>query len=434
MVKLGTGRRRVAVSAVLALSLALGVTSPTVADDKSDLKDKKREVNGQIEDAQESFDESSEAYAAAAKKLQRAQAALDEAQSTLDRTRADLAEAQAKDAEMQRKLEETQAKLEAAEKRLAESEAELERAELGIQQFTIDTLQQGDPSLRAISGLLRGESTATFSERMSMNESIADAQSAELQRLDARKVMLQIDRDEVEQLRDQVKKQREAAAANLERMKKLEAEAEKQAAAVAGLVEKREAASAQAAAIKRADAAKLAALESERARVESRLKAIAERELREARERARRNGGGKSSGGGSSDSGSSRLMYPVSGPITSRYGMRVHPVTGVYKLHDGTDFGVGCGTPIRAAASGTIIEQYYNAGYGNRVIINHGVMNGKSVMTTYNHLSAFRRSSGVHVNRGDVIGYVGSTGYSTGCHLHFMVLVNGSTTNPMNWL
>ena len=114
--------------------------------------------------------------------------------------------------------------------------------------------------------------------------------------------------------------------------------------------------------------------------------------------------------------------------------MRRHPITGVYKLHDGTDFGVGCGTPIRAAASGTIIQQYYNGAYGNRVIINHGVMRGSSVITTYNHLSAYARGVGQYVNRGDVIGYVGTTGYSTGCHLHFMVLQNGQTVNPMGWL
>jgi murein DD-endopeptidase MepM/ murein hydrolase activator NlpD len=437
MVKLATGRRRTAVSAALVLALGLGVMSPSVADDKSDLKERKREVTGKIEDAQESYDESSKAYAAAAKKLAAAQAVLDKAQKRLDTTRAQLAEAQRRDAEMQRKLEQTQAKLEAAEKRLKRSEKELAKAEVGIQQFAIETLQQGDPSLRAVSGLLQGKSTSEFSEQMSINSSIADAQAAELQRLDARKVMLQIERDAVEKLRDQVKAQREEAAANLVRMRELEADAEVQATKVAGLVADREVARKAAAKIKSADAAKLAALESERSRVQARLRAIVARELAEARRRARANKGSNGDGGGgrdSSDSGSSRLMHPVSGPITSRYGMRLHPVTGVYKLHDGTDFGVGCGTPIRAAASGTIIEQYYNAGYGNRVIINHGVMRGKSVITTYNHLSGYRRSTGARVDRGDVIGYVGSTGYSTGCHLHFMVLVNGSTTNPMNWL
>jgi murein DD-endopeptidase MepM/ murein hydrolase activator NlpD len=81
-----------------------------------------------------------------------------------------------------------------------------------------------------------------------------------------------------------------------------------------------------------------------------------------------------------------------------------------------------------------ILEQYYNGGYGNRVILNNGLMRGHSIVTTYNHLSSYAKSVGDKVNRGDVVGYVGSTGYSTGCHLHFMVLVDGHTTDPMGWL
>src|SRR5690606_21869800 len=145
-------------------------------------------------------------------------------------------------------------------------------------------------------------------------------------------------------------------------------------------------------------------------------------------------GGGKDNGGGTTGDSGAALSRPVSGPITSPYGMRRHPITGVYKLHDGTDFGVGCGTPIRAAAAGTVVAQYYNGGYGNRVILNNGVKRGVSVITTYNHLSRYAVGTGTKVKRGQVIGYVGSTGYSTGCHLHFMVLVNGKTTNPMHWL
>ena len=142
----------------------------------------------------------------------------------------------------------------------------------------------------------------------------------------------------------------------------------------------------------------------------------------------------KSGGAGAGGDGGGTLSRPVGGPVTSPYGMRRHPITGVYKLHDGTDFSAGCGTPIRAAAAGTIIEQYYNGGYGNRVIINNGIKRGASVVTTYNHLSRYAKGRGAHVSRGEVIGYVGSTGYSTGCHLHFMVIANGRTTNPMGWL
>jgi murein DD-endopeptidase MepM/ murein hydrolase activator NlpD len=114
--------------------------------------------------------------------------------------------------------------------------------------------------------------------------------------------------------------------------------------------------------------------------------------------------------------------------------MRVHPITGAYKLHDGTDFGSSCGTPIRAAADGTVLETSYAGGYGNQVVIEHGNIDGDYVATSYNHLSGFAVGSGENVDRGEVIGYVGTTGMSTGCHLHFMVYLDGSTTNPMNFL
>jgi murein DD-endopeptidase MepM/ murein hydrolase activator NlpD len=120
--------------------------------------------------------------------------------------------------------------------------------------------------------------------------------------------------------------------------------------------------------------------------------------------------------------------------ITSPYGMRMHPILHVYKLHDGTDFHAPCGTPVYAAADGTVLEEYYNTGYGNRVILNHGYVRGVSLMTSYNHLTSFVARTGEHVSRGQLIAYSGTTGYSTACHLHFMVYVNGNTVDPMTWL
>ncbi|WBQ03743.1 M23 family metallopeptidase [Kribbella sp. CA-293567] len=133
-------------------------------------------------------------------------------------------------------------------------------------------------------------------------------------------------------------------------------------------------------------------------------------------------------------SNSSGLSYPIKTYITSPFGMRFHPVLHYWKLHDGTDFGAGCGTPIRAAAGGRVTDKYYNGGYGNRLFVSHGVIDGSSVTTVYNHLSKYNVSSGQRVRKGQVIGYVGTTGYSTGCHLHFMVYQDGRVVNPMKWL
>ncbi|MEE0776676.1 MAG: peptidoglycan DD-metalloendopeptidase family protein [Bacillota bacterium] len=113
----------------------------------------------------------------------------------------------------------------------------------------------------------------------------------------------------------------------------------------------------------------------------------------------------------------------------SKFGMRVHPVTGVYKLHTGVDIPASTGTPIRAAEAGKVITASYKGAYGNCVIIDHG--NGYS--TLYGHQSSIGVSVGETVARGQTIGYVGSTGYSTGPHLHFEVRVNGTPQDPLKY-
>ncbi len=405
---------------LLALTVA-ALASPVAADKKDDLQRQKRGVNGQLGDAKKSFDESSKKFARAVGALRTAQRQLDAAEKHLGSTRGQLATAEARDAQMQAELVKTEAELDLAIDRLAEGKKELRESEIRVQQFTVEMLQEGDRGLQAFGDLLRGESPTRFSERMSLSDSVGDAQLATMQRLAASKVILKLNREKVQKLRDEVAAARRAAAENLVRKQQLEADAEDQAQEVDRLVGERAKARNSAAAIKREDEEQLRQLERERASLNARLAALARKD---------RKSGGAGAGG---DSGGT-LSRPVGGVVTSPYGMRRHPITGVYKLHDGTDFRAGCGTPIRAAAAGTIIEQYYNGGYGNRVIVNNGIKRGQSVVTTYNHLSRYAKSRGARVARGEVIGYVGSTGYSTGCHLHFMVIANGHTTNPMGWL
>ena len=126
------------------------------------------------------------------------------------------------------------------------------------------------------------------------------------------------------------------------------------------------------------------------------------------------------------------LSPPTAVPyITSSYGNRYHPIYHVWRLHAGTDFRAYCGTPILAAADGTVEWAKYKSGYGNQVMLYNGVVSGKVLYTSYNHFSGFAVSAGQSVSRGQVIGYSGTTGDSTACHLHFEVYVNGSTVDPM---
>ena len=125
------------------------------------------------------------------------------------------------------------------------------------------------------------------------------------------------------------------------------------------------------------------------------------------------------------------LANPAKGyPTTSPFGYRVHPITGAKKLHTGMDFGVPCGTPIRAAGDGIVVTSGWTGGYGNRVVISHGKIKGNSIASTYNHNTKLKVHDGQRVKKGDIISYSGTTGASTGCHLHFEIMENGGYVDP----
>ncbi|MCI1746969.1 MAG: peptidoglycan DD-metalloendopeptidase family protein [Acidipropionibacterium sp.] len=125
------------------------------------------------------------------------------------------------------------------------------------------------------------------------------------------------------------------------------------------------------------------------------------------------------------------FLRPVPGPVTSMFGMRLHPVRGVWKLHDGVDLASPCGTPIRAGATGRVVFSGYSPAWGYRVIVDHGQIAGTRWRTTYNHLSEPGAATGSVVLRGQPIGRVGSTGYSTGCHLHLGLERGGALIDPL---
>jgi murein DD-endopeptidase MepM/ murein hydrolase activator NlpD len=223
--------------------------------------------------------------------------------------------------------------------------------------------------------------------------------------------------------------QADAARALLARKEQAES-AEKQAKALADLARRTESAASRA------------------SRSATRLSAQAQATLRDARRAARadeakykafeaqtkqlktalRNGSTRPTGPSSNG-----LILPVPGGVSSPYGMRSHPVTGAYKLHTGVDLSAGCGTPVVAAANGRVLSAGFDNAYGNRIEIRHGLIKGKDVTTTYNHQSRLNVRAGQQVQQGQVIGWVGTTGLSTGCHMHFEVLVNGSFVDPMSF-
>ncbi len=131
---------------------------------------------------------------------------------------------------------------------------------------------------------------------------------------------------------------------------------------------------------------------------------------------------------------STGFMRPIGGRITSPFGWRTHPIFNSRTFHSGVDIAGPNRGSIKASNSGKVIYSGWYGGYGKVVIVDHGNINGKPTTTLYAHMSSIRVSNGQTVNKGDVLGYEGTTGYSTGPHVHFEVRINGKPNNPLNYI
>jgi len=125
---------------------------------------------------------------------------------------------------------------------------------------------------------------------------------------------------------------------------------------------------------------------------------------------------------------------PIGGPITSPFGYRTHPIFKTRIFHSGIDIGGPSGGSIRAANNGRVIFAGWYGGYGQVVILDHGIVRGQPITTLYAHMSSISVSRGQSISKGETVGHEGSTGYSTGPHCHFEVRVNGQPRNPLNYI
>lgn len=405
--------RTIAACAALVLTGA-GLMPPAAAED---LRDKQREVRGQVRSAQGDLHESSKALAAAARRLGRARAALAAAQKRLSTAQANERAAARLDALMQQRLQ-------AAEKRLAAARVALDaarqrvleqRAEIG--ELAASNYAHGDPALMGLSVMLNSQDPEEATSQLNTVDSLMSRQTTQLAELKEARARMVAEEAKVEQAKVEVAEQRQAARINLVRRQGLERAAAEARTEVAALVSQRRGAEAQAARARQADRAQLAALKKQEDRIRQMILA-----------RAR-----KQTGGYRGDAGGF-LLRPVPGAVTSSFGYRRHPIYGYWGMHDGTDFSTPCGIANRAVASGTVISRYWSDVFGNRLYLDLGRVNGKNMTVIYNHLSSYAVGNGQRVSRGQVIGYAGSTGWSTGCHLHFTVMLNGTPVNPMNYL
>ncbi len=409
--------------AVCAAGLVVAAPSPSGADPR----ERKREVDGAIENLQEALAGTSAELQSAYSALAATQAQLPVAQAALDAALAAEVAAEQRDAELAVRLEaartselEAQAELDASTVDIASTEADIGR--LAGEVYRSGT---ANPQLSIVLG---AQSPDDFATRTALADTVLRSRVGALNDLNERKaqqVNAQARLDAVEVEVADLKRQAAEALAQAEAARASAAEHRQQ---VETLMAQQQQQTAAIQARQAEEQARMAAFEAEQAALEAELRRIAEEERRRAEEAARAAAArGRPAPAPPSPGGA--LARPVNGYITSHFGYRIHPIYGSRRLHAGTDFGAACGTPVRAAADGTVVAAGWGGGYGNRIIVSHG----SGMATTYNHLSRYAVRSG-SVSRGQLIGYVGTTGSSTGCHLHFEVRIDGVPKNPMGYL
>ncbi|MET0525571.1 MAG: peptidoglycan DD-metalloendopeptidase family protein [Nocardioides sp.] len=410
-----TARRRWAAAAA-AGALAIGALTVPLAN-AEDLHDREKNVQKQIKHADHALDESSRGFRQATERLEAAQADLDAARAELQKARGKLTAARVRDHEMK-------VKLDAAEARLAQAETDLVngRAELANQrELVVDTVndiyQGANTDLMAAASFLQAQTTEELTRQAEMQDVMVGKQTNAYDALHAAEVLLEVREQQVQDAKDAVAVQRREAAEHLVTMQALTADARAASLRVRDTVQERRGARQQALQARHHDRMQLVQLRKQERKIKDLIAAQA----------AKARGGFTGATGGF-------LNRPVPGYVTSPYGYRVHPIYGYYSLHDGTDFHAPCGTPLHAAGTGKVISAYYSSVWGNRLFVGLGNVNGKYVTVIYNHLSGYNASVGQTVQRGQVIGYAGTTGWSTACHLHFTVMVNGQTVDPMGWM
>ncbi len=419
-------RMRLATLAVLSSLPLLLVSTPHPAGAIDDDRSRRRSLQSSIAELRESLSETSKELTDAAVELETARSGLPAARDAVARARAALSQSKAREAALAARLAAAAREERAAARELDAVAARMVRNRLQAGAIARSAYQQGPMADLAV--YLDAESPDDFVARLAFTRSALRSGQAMFEQLGRDRAELAAGGAGRQAKRDELAGLRAEAHANVAKLATAERAAVGAAARVQTLVERARSAKGAISREKAEAERRLAEMEAQARALQRRL---AER-ARLARLAARSGRGGDkrvrhARGGGG-------LRRPVGGPVTSPFGMRIHPITRVYKLHDGTDFRGSCGLPVRAADDGVVLEAGYSGAWGNRIVLEHGVARGRYLASSYNHLSGYAVGNGARVRSGQVIGYIGSTGYSTGCHLHFSVYVDGTPVNPLRWM
>jgi murein DD-endopeptidase MepM/ murein hydrolase activator NlpD len=405
-----TSPRLVLTTAIVLTSLVLGVLSTAQADDKA----RKRSVDKKIAQIKGDLENSSQRLEVAVRALGRAESKLKTAQAHVSQVRGRLAAAQARDQMLAGKLQVAQAEVDRAELEIAKTQKKIKAAQTLIGRIARASYQEG--SLAELAVVLNSQTADDFATRLVLVQNAMRSEGATLSGLADAKADLAAQRATLDAKREQIAQLKAQQERLVQTIKGLEQDALDAQAEVESLVSAREGAVQAVQAERAAEKARLAAAQRQSAALARSIAAAAAR----AASQARLNGPG---------GGSGALAWPANGRISTYAGYRTNPVTGSPSCHSGIDIAPGGGAPIFAAAAGVVVATTYTSWDGNTTIIAHG----GGMTTWYAHQNSFGVRVGQHVARGQVIGHVGSTGFATGPHLHFNVVIGETAYDPMGW-
>ncbi len=368
---------------VLAVTLSFPVYASSTKDKLDDAEQDKKDVQSRIEEVQE--------------KIKDIELLRNDAKAYIAAMDAELAAAEENLADLQ---EQTAAK----EEEIAQTEVELAQAR--------ETEAEQYASMKVRIQFMYENGNQTYLDLILNSGSIAEL----LNKTEYISQITEYDRkmlEEYQQTRADIEDKEEKLVKEHEELEELVAEAEEEKEAIEVLIASKAEQLAQYEAEIAAGEAEVDAMEEELADIENNIAQL-EEQLRQENSRVIYDGG--------------QFLFPLDFyyRVTSEYGWRIHPIYGTEKYHSGIDFGAPTGQPIKAAYKGEVVISEYSSSAGNYIMINHG--NG--LATVYMHCSKLNVSVGQIVEKGDIIGLVGSTGNSTGPHLHFSVRLNGEYVDP----
>lgn len=392
--------------AALAAAILTGVLAPSApALTPGEAQSQLSRTREQLEQMQARLAEARERKGRLGTQIEEIDARLSRIQGDLARTREQIATVEDRLAATRARLDRLREELRATRAELREAEDKLALQQIAFEQRVVMAYKANDLSYLDV--LLAASSFDDLVRRLRVVRDTVRGEEGLLGQLEAARAAVEAERDALE------RKQQQAARAA--------ASLEAQRAELDALRAAQEAQRAAAAAARREKGEAFAAVASDIAELERQEQVLKAQSQALAAVITGNSGSGRGTGS---------MMWPVDGTVTSGFGWRIHPILGRRIFHTGIDIAAASGTPIWAADSGTVVYATWVSGYGNTVALDHG----DGLSTLYAHQSSVAVSYGQRVKKGQVIGYVGSTGYSTGPHLHFEVRVNGSPVDPMGYL